>query len=417
MSSDRGRGETTLNVKATALSEKAQQAELERALRKDYNDFGKDANNVAGHWGHTQGRDTQDDDSGHIQHIIEGATGLPSAQPKTLDLQPNLNFIKPKSRLSVVPEMAKTLHEPRIRDEGTHLNTHLEYGDPDPQLGKGKNGRGLAPIKQKGEHTTGRAMHNEVGRGAVSKHDDEVLKKEFGDFYDEKVAAGNILVINAREAENSTKVNVRGGSMAGVSGRPDIRVKDSKAKEAKSMSKKELDALLSSAGNFRARVSEKEVAEKNAKLNAAKALPPSQSNPALKAALKSAAAIDKKNASIRFQDLEETERIAQGANKVREEQYSKSREDVKGASTRASIKSDTKNAKPVPVFDGSLNVDTSTDFTHGDGMGNIASPVPLTPLTVKPPKVSGSTPAPRAVSEQDDSDTRIDEMMRKLGIE
>jgi len=419
MSNDRGRGEAKLTVKAAEIYEKMQEAELERALRKNYDDFGQNANNVAGHWGRAEGRNTQDDDSEQIQDIIEDATGLPSAQSRTLDLQPNLESIKPKSKLSVVPEMAKTLYEPRIREEGTHLNTHLEYGNPDPQLGKGKHGRGLAPMKQKGEHTTGRGMHNEVGRGAVSKHDDEILKKEFGEFHHVKETEGNVLVIDSRAAENSTKVSVRGGSMAGVSGRPDVRVRDDKVKEAKNISKKELDALLSSAGNFKARVNEKEVDENNAKLNAAKAIPPSRSNPALKAALKSAAAIEKKGASIRFlfQDQEEVGREAQAAKKIRDEKISKSKGPDKGASARARDKSNAKNTIPARVFDGLLNVDTSTDFTHGDGMGKIASPVPLTPLTVKTPQVSGSTPAPKPVSEQDESDARMNEMMKKLGIE
>ena len=414
MSNDRGRGEAKLNAKATEVAEKAQQSELDRALRKDYDDFGKNANNAAGHWGSAEGRNTQDDDNEQIQDLIQNATGLPSDHPKTLDLQPNLESIKPKSRLTVVPEMTKTLHEPRIRDEGTHLNTHLEYGDPDPQMGRGKGGRGLAPMKQKGEHTTGRAMHNEVGRGAISKHDDEIMKKELGEFHDEKETAGNVLVIDSRAAEASTKVNVRGGSMAGVSGRKDVRVKDNKAKEAKAISKKELDALLSSAGNFKARVNEKEIEEKNAKLNATKALPPSQTNPALKAALKSASAIDKKNASIRFRDIQEAERKSQAA----KEKKDKLAESKAASAVKASSKANSNTkTKPVPKFDGSLNVNTSNEYNHGDGMGNISSPVPLTPLNVKAPKVSGSTPAPKASSEEAASDARIDDMMKKLGIE
>ena len=416
MSKVQGRNETVLSVKAKESSEKAAQAELERALRKDLNDFGKGANNLARNWGIAEGRHVHEADSEQIKEIIHDITGLPvnfsDNNDHPLDLAPNPDAIKPKNHLSVVPDISKKLHEPRIAEQHPHLNTHLDYGDPDPQAGKGKFGRGLAPIKAKGEHGPGPAMHNETGRGTVTKHDEEILLKEFGDFHDIKSNAGNVLEIDARAAEAATVRNIKGGSMPGVTGRPDVRVKGDKAKQAQ-LSKKELEALLASGRKFQAGINEKKEAETAAKRRAdlAKTAPPSANNPMVKAALKSAAAVDKKTTSIRFADQENLEKgdsvkdIQADTDSIRQ---SKKNEAV------ASLKLiDTKGTSLGPRNEQTLNIRTSTDYSVGDGLGVIMSPQPLTPLNVNAASILASTPAPPILAADEGG---LDSLMAQLNL-
>ena len=389
---------------SASRSEAALKAEADREARKDFNDFGNKANNMAAHWDKAVGRSDIDDDAKGVEGLIHDVTGLPanivptrSGGDRVLDLEVDRDVLKGKNKLAVVPNISKTLHEPRIGETEGHLNTDLHYGDPDPQAGKGKHGKGLAPMKGPGDKHDGPAMHNQSGRGAASKHDEEVLTKELGEFHDQKVSQGNVLDIDSHTAEMSTVKNLKGGSMPGVSGRPDVRQKGKKALK-KQLSKRELDSLIQSA------LKEKE--RKSSKIAMAQTENGSGSVPvkrdtntqtkqnAVKKALRSAASVDEKLKSIRFADnVDKVDRepAAVGQENSTSTKGSKilkgkgvAGEKAAGERESSKIKGES-TTHPSKLQDTLLSIRTSQDYTHGDGLGMIASPQPLTPLHVNVP--------------------------------